>query len=47
MGCFESYMEFREEVEKIKIKEKGRLDLAESPGEDSSMDPPHTVAKSS
>lgn len=45
MGCFESYMEFREEVEKLKIKELGRLDLAESPREDRSMDPSRTAAK--
>jgi len=24
MGCFESYMEFREELEKIKINQKNR-----------------------
>lgn len=47
MGCFESYMEFREEVEKIKIKELGRLDLAERSGEDPSTDPSPTAAKSS
>lgn len=28
-GCFESYMEFREEVEKVKIEDKGRHDLME------------------
>ena len=47
MGCFESYMEFREEIEKLKIKELGRLDLTESPGEDPSTDPSPTAAKSS
>jgi len=26
MGCFESYMEFREELEKIKINQKNRPD---------------------
>jgi hypothetical protein len=26
MGCFESYMEFREEVEKIKINQRNRSD---------------------
>lgn len=34
MGCFESYMEFREEVEKVKIKEKGGHDLMEEQKED-------------
>lgn len=47
MGCFESYMEFREEVEKIKIKGLGRLDRTESSGEDPSADPSPTAAKSS
>jgi len=28
MGCFESYMEFREEVEKIKINQKSRPQLS-------------------
>ena len=46
MSCFESYMEFREEVEKIKIKELGRHNRTESPGEDPSTDPSRAVAKS-
>jgi len=29
MGCFESYMEFREEVERIKINQKDHLHLPE------------------
>ena len=38
--------QFREEIEKLKIKELGRLDLTESPGEDPSTDPSRAVAKS-
>lgn len=29
MGCFESYMEFREEVEKLRISQKDQVHLPE------------------
>ncbi len=40
MGCFESYMEFREEVERIKIDRKRGLKPLDKQRKDSSGDPP-------
>lgn len=40
MSCFESYMEFREEVEKIRINQKMRQDLPERQKRDAPRDPP-------
>jgi hypothetical protein len=41
MGCFESYMEFRDEVEKIKTNQRDQLRPSEKEKGNPSADPPN------